>query len=75
MKKATGQVISTKMTHTATVAVVTSVYHPLYRKTLTRSRKYAARNLIGAKQKDTVVIQATRPLSRKIHWQIVEVIK
>lgn len=73
MKQLIGTVIHTKMAKTAVVAVVRRWTHPVYRKTLTKRKKYLAhcedKNIkIGAK----VVIQETKPISKRKKWQVVK---
>ena len=75
MKKLTGIVISDKMASAAVVMVETSWRHPLYKKTVKRSKKYLVGNANGAKTQDHVVITESRPLSRKIRFVITEIVK
>lgn len=69
------QVISTKMEKTAVVKVDTSIKHPLYKKTINRSKKIKARNEIGAHVGRKVKIVETKPVSKDVHFKITEVIK
>jgi len=64
MKPLKGTVISSKMNKTATVAVETKWQHPMYKKTIKRTKKYLAHNTIGAKDNDSVTITPIRPMSR-----------
>lgn len=65
MKKLTGVVISDKMTNSAVVVVESAWQHPLYKKTVKRSKKYLVDNQAGAKEGNQVEITETRPLSAK----------
>ncbi len=75
MKKLTGIVISDKMVKSAVVVVESSWSHPLYKKTVKRSKKYLVENIKNAKTGDTVTIGETRPLSAKKRFTITEIIK
>lgn len=75
MKLVKGRVVSSKMTNTVTVQVDRAWTHPVYQKTVKRTKKYLAQNLIGAKDGDRVMMQETRPLSRRKRWEIKEILK
>lgn len=75
MKQLTGIVISDKMTLSAVVVVESSFKHPLYKKTVRRTKKYLVENRQKAKTGDTVIIKETRPLSARKRFTITEVIK
>ena len=69
----TGRVTSDKMDKTITVLVDRRVMHPLYKKFIRRSKKYAAhdeQNL--CKVGDTVRIEECRPISKRKTWLVVE---
>lgn len=72
MKQLTGTVIHTKMQHTAKVLVVRRWAHPLYHKILTRKKHYLAHTTISLKPGDKVVIQATKPISKRKRWQVIK---
>lgn len=72
MKTLIGTVISTKMSQAVVIKVDRPWTHPLYKKTIKRSKKYLSRTDIKLKVGDQVVITPTRPLSRKIRWQVKE---
>ncbi|MFH2019141.1 MAG: 30S ribosomal protein S17 [bacterium] len=75
MKKLTGIVISDKMVGSAVVLVESSWSHPLYKKTIKRSKKFLVQNRLSAKNGDKVIIIESRPISRKIRFIISEIIK
>ncbi len=75
MKQFTGTVISDKMMRSAVVVVETAWKHPLYKKTVKRSKKYLVQNDVKAKLGDRVTIEETRPLSAKKRFTITKVIK
>jgi len=71
-----GIVVSTKMDKTAVVAVVDSVRHRRYRKTLQRTTKLHAHDESNdLREGDRVRIAETRPLSRTKRWRVVEVLE
>ncbi len=74
MKQLTATVISSTSPSTAVVWVETSWKHPLYKKTVTRSKKFLVQNDKKAVVGDTVTIQETRPLSARKRFTITEVI-
>ena len=70
-----GKVVSAKNDKTITVLVETKKTHPLYKKRVKYSKKYAAHDASNkAKVGDTVRIRATRPLSKTKHFELVEVV-
>ncbi len=73
MRTLTGTVISAKMDKSAVVLVERLWRHPLYRKTVHRSKKYLVHNSLGAGEGDIVEIQETRPLSRRKRWKIINI--
>jgi small subunit ribosomal protein S17 len=70
-----GTVVSAKMEKSVVVAVERLIRHELYRKTLRRTAKFMAHDVLGAKQGDRVRIRETRPLSRLKRWEVVEIIE
>jgi small subunit ribosomal protein S17 len=71
-----GVVASTKMDKTIVVAVTDRVRHPLYGKTLQRTKKlYVHDEQNDARQGDRVRVQETRPLSKQKRWRLVEVLE
>ncbi len=69
----TGRVTSDKMDKTITVLVERRIMHPLYKKFIRRSKKYAAHDEANVCQEgDTVSIEECRPISRRKSWLLVE---
>lgn len=67
-----GVVVSDKMDKTVTVQVERRFKHPLYKKFIRRSKKYAAHDESNAiKVGDVVKIQECRPISKRKKWEIV----
>ena len=66
-----GVVVSDKMDKTIVVKIERKIKHPLYKKYIRRTKKYAAHDETNvAKIGDIVRIQECRPLSKRKHWQI-----
>jgi len=71
-----GQVVQTKMDKTAVVLVTRRTPHPMYKKYVTKTKKYYAHDEQNVcKDGDEVIIEATRPLSKLKRWRIFEIIK
>ncbi len=69
----TGRVTSDKMDKTITVLVERRVIHPLYKKFIRRSKKYAAHDDLNiCKIGDTVRIEECRPISKRKTWLLME---
>jgi small subunit ribosomal protein S17 len=65
-------VVSDKADKTITVRVDRRVKEPLYKKYITRSKKYAAHDEDNrCKVGDTVRIRECRPLSKRKCWEVV----
>ncbi len=73
-RRLTGEVVKTKMDKTAVVRVTRRFAHPMYKKFVTKSKRYYAHDEQNAcRDGDQVIIEATRPLSRLKRWRVVEV--
>ena len=71
-----GEVVSAKMTKTIVVEVTRKVPHALYKRVVTRRKKFYAHDEEGtARLGDTVRIIESRPLSRLKKWRLVEVLR
>src|SRR5947209_17362999 len=69
----TGRVTSDKMDKTITVLVNRRVMHPLYKKFIRKSKKYAAHDEDNVcKVGDTVRIIECAPISKRKTWTLVE---
>ncbi len=67
-----GVVVSDKQEKTVTVLVERQIMHPLYKKYVKKSKKYAAHDEGNVcKVGDKVSIQECRPLSKNKRWEIV----
>lgn len=75
-KIAVGTVVSNKMQKTIVVKVDRRVRDPLYRKYLTKSRRFKAHDEKNeAKIGDLVTIVETRPLSRDKRWALQSIVR
>lgn len=69
----TGIVVSTKMEKTVVVSVERKFQHPRYRKIIKTHKKYKAHNEKNdIKEGDTVKIKETKPISKEIHFVVIE---
>ncbi len=69
----TGRVVSDKMDKTVTVLVERRVMHPLYKKFIRRSKKYAAHDEANlCKEGDFVQIEECPPMSKRKAWLVVQ---
>jgi small subunit ribosomal protein S17 len=71
-----GKVVSDVCDKTITIEVVTYKKHPLYKKNVKTTKKYAVHDETNkAKVGDVVKIVATKPISKTKHFYLKEVIK
>ncbi|MGF1470967.1 MAG: 30S ribosomal protein S17 [Rubrobacteraceae bacterium] len=74
-KERVGMVVSDAPEKTVTVSVETLVRHPLYKKRVRSSKKFLVHDEQNdARLGDTVRIIETRPISRRKHWRLANVI-
>ena len=67
-----GVVVSDKEDKTVTVRVERRFTHPLYKKVIRRSKKYAAHDEANTfKNGDIVSIRECRPISRRKRWEVI----
>ena len=67
-----GVVVSDKQDKTVTVLVERRVMHPIYKKYVRKSKKYAAHDETNSvKEGETVRIRECRPLSKRKAWEVV----
>lgn len=75
-KTLTGVVVSDKMDKTVVVQVERAKRHPLYHKTLRRTKRYKAHDPNNAcKLGDTVRLVETRPISKEKRWRVIEILQ
>lgn len=71
-----GRVVSNKMEQTVVVGIEQIIRHPLYGKTMRRTKKFKAhdeKNECGVG--DTVEIMETRPISKEKNWRVVRILE
>ena len=75
-KERVGIVVSDKMDKTVVVAITDKSKHPIYKKTITRTKRFKAHdedNACGVG--DTVRIIETRKLSKDKNWRVAEIVE
>ena len=71
-----GEVISTKMAKTIVVEVTRRVAHPVYKRIVSKRKKfYAHDEKLSAKVGDVVRIVECRPISRLKRWELKSVVR
>jgi small subunit ribosomal protein S17 len=70
-----GIVVSNKMQKTVVVAVERLVQHGMYQKYIKRTSKFLAHAENALNIGDRVVIEETRPLSKRKRWNVKEVLE
>ncbi len=71
-----GLVVSDKMQKTVVVAVENFRRHPLYGRTIRRTRRFKAHDETNeCKVGDQVEITESRPLSKEKHWVVTQVLR
>lgn len=75
VKQQIGIVISNKMQKTIVVKIENRYSHPIYSKTLVKTKKYLAHNeLEDCNIGDQVLIQECRPLSKRKRWKLIKIL-
>ena len=75
VKQKVGIVISNKMQKTIVVKIEDRYSHPMYSKTLIKTKKYLAHDeLEECNIGDEVLVQECRPLSKRKRWKLVEIL-
>jgi small subunit ribosomal protein S17 len=75
-KERVGIVTSAKQDKTIVVRVDRRTPHPLYKKIITKSKKYYAHDAENTAQEgDLVRIRETRPLSKLKRWRLIEIVR
>jgi small subunit ribosomal protein S17 len=70
-----GVVVSNKMQKTVVVAVESLTQHGMYQKYIKRTSKFLAHANDPLNVGDRVVIEETRPLSKRKRWNVKEVLE
>lgn len=69
-----GTVVATKMQNTVVVKVIRKIKHPVYKKLVSRAKNFKVHDPIGVKPGQIVKIGETRPVSKDVHFKILEVV-
>lgn len=70
-----GIVVSDKMQKTVVVEIDSKIRHPLYKKLIKKTIRLKAHDDFGAKVGQKVKIQQIKPVSKDVHFKILEVLK
>jgi len=75
VKEKIGVVISNKMQKTVVVKIESRYSHPIYSKTMIKTRKYFAHDEMNeCNIGDQVLVRECRPLSKKKRWSVSKII-
>ena len=75
VKEKVGIVVSNKMQKTIVVKVESRFPHPIYAKTMTKTKKYLAHDALEeCNIGDQVLVEQSRPLSKKKRWKLIQVL-
>ena len=75
VKEKVGIVVSNKIDKTVVVKVESRYPHPLYSKTLVKTKKYLAHDeMEQCNIGDEVLVQETRPLSKRKRWTLTKIL-
>jgi len=75
VKQEIGIVVSNKMQKTIVVKIENRYSHPMYSKTLSKSKKYVAHDeLETCNIGDQVLVEECRPLSKRKCWKLIKVL-
>lgn len=70
-----GLVVSNKMEKTVVVEIERRVQHALYGKTVRRSNRFKAHDLLSCDVGDRVEIMETRPISKEKRWRVTRILE
>ncbi len=75
VKERVGIVVSAKMQKTIVVQVESRFSHPIYSKTMVKTKKYLVHDETGeCNIGDQVLVRETRPLSKKKRWTLTKIV-
>lgn len=75
VKERIGIVVSNKMQKTIVVKVENRYPHPIYSKTMVKTRKYLAHDEMGeCNVGDKVLVEECRPLSKRKRWKVSKIL-
>ena len=73
-RRLTGVVTSNKMEKSVLVVISRTYRHPLYKKVVHSKKKVMAHDEIGCEIGDQVKIVESRPISKRKHWVVEEIL-
>ena len=75
VKEKVGIVVSNKMNKTVVVQVESRFPHPIYSKTMVKTKKYLAHDeMEQCNIGDEVLVQETRPVSKRKRWTLTQIV-
>ncbi len=74
-RRLTGHVTSNAMQKTVVVVVSRTYRHPLYKKVVSSRKRLMAHDELGCQVGDEVCIVESRPLSRRKHWVVEQIVR
>jgi len=69
-----GKVVSAKMQKSVVVAVEMPKRHPIYDKIIKNTSRFKARDEIGVKVGDEVIIEECKPYSKDVSFKVIDII-
>ena len=73
-RRLNGVVTSNKMDKSVMVVITRTYRHPLYKKVVHSKRKVMAHDELGCEVGDQVKIVESRPISKRKHWVVEEIL-
>ena len=75
IKEKIGIVVNNKMQKTVVIKVESRHTHPIYLKTLVKTKKYLVHDELNVCDiGDQILVEETRPLSKKKRWKLIKII-
>lgn len=75
VKQEIGIVISNKMAKTVVVKIENRYAHPIYSKTLIKTKKYLAHDALEeCNIGDQVLVEECRPISKRKRWKLIKIL-
>lgn len=75
VKQEVGIVISNKMEKTVVVKIINRYPHPIYSKTLIKTKKYLAHDALEeCNIGDQVLVEECRPISKRKRWKLIKIL-
>ena len=75
VKQQIGIVVSNKMNKTVVIKVENRYAHPIYSKTIIKTKKYMVHDALETcSVGDQVLVEECRPLSKKKRWKLIQIL-